>query len=1521
MIPRSSRLVLTIVLGVLALLLAAAGLTQTSLFKQTLRSTLYKLVESNLNASVYIGEIRGNLLTGFSVDTLAMYVNNASFVEAGNVSLRYKLLPLWSKHISIESAEIDRPSVSLIRFSDGVWNIARLAKKKPERDTLPSPWLVTVNTLRITNATFRLIDSTLQSVAARSDTLSRSAFNYSDLDLQKVNIDLKGSMSADEQNVSVKSLSFASPREGFSLSKFRARIRHTQSESEIKDLLIVTPRSHVELSLNLGSINAFKIKDLTELQHATLECAVGPSAVAADELRRFLPSLSFLRGVVHLEGNLGGEFGLIRVNNLQAAFSRSTINLSGTVSNLHRPEELTLNIESKGSVIHPSDVPKLMPLFHMPDYGNAGNLVLDLHYAGKPLDFRATGRISSSAGNVFVDGRMDLSGDVMRYRATIDGRGLNLQRIFSNPALRSHLNFSGTVEGRGFSLGELNSTMSLHVDSSSLMQIPITHLRVTAGAASKSLSFSAVLQSPKGNISVESEFKNMTDESSSFAVKGTFDQVDLAPVLGDERYSSACSFTLTGDGRDFLSEHMTGHLQMEFSPSHFGVHSFDSARVELEVHPDSLGGKSLRFVSPVADASIDGIFSYRGVLAAVSSSVDGLLSVYRRQRAMFDSSFVTPEGIVDEGEEPTGRIAQPPKNEIHYSVRLKNLEPLSIFLGSPGFNAIGQIDGSLWGNQNTLSADGLLSIQSGKYQLTDGLLLIEKGTVSYKLDNMTRDSLLAVVNGPTIDLHVAAENLLVGQSYVHTPALDLSYRNRRAEYSLKGGLDSTIILGVDGRAYVSPELVHFTFDNFSFRYQGYELNNTKQFSARMTNAGFSVDSTTFTHQDEQLTIGGTINYHGRIGGFAGLQNFALSNIHHFGKSVDFKSSALAFGGTVNTSVSVGGTTDEPILTGKLMVTNFAFRGTEFGNVDGAVHYAAKAADFAVQLSRANQPPGSYELLGTGTVPMDLSFGSVANRFSLSGMDMYLKAQDFDISIIDPFIAQVEEMKGTLDGSIHCTGSLESPSFSGGTELRKAEFMFPLNSMKYQMAGSVALRDNRLSLENFSVKNLYEDYSAGAVAVGGYITLRGFVPDEYHLNAKGELMVLQSTSRNVNQGVYGDLIASTRDDSLFFDGTYPSSRFSGALFVKQASLTFPSTRQAPNQISFRNINIVVVDDTSKPVQDTLLGPNLFALFRPQSAAADSRTPSFLDGLGYDLVIQTDGVVQIRMVFNPSTNEELFADLNGKLNLSKEGSNVRLTGTITVSEKSNYKFYKQFDAAGTLKFTGRPDNPQLEIKATYMGTHIKSEAGPQKPQEPTQKEAAPSPPEKVVISLAITGTRLDPKIKIGLATIDENGNEKERAGDVESDAISFLLTSTPGISGKFRDDLTSNDKQGIANSLGGSISGSLISGFTNTLLSGMMLDFLRSNNINAVSNVELTYSGASPDLRLSGVIGNAYWTFGGKVFNDINNANISLQWSLGSIIQNERMRNFMFEVNRKTDPLETSDLRRPTSGARIYYKFAF
>ena len=76
----------------LSIYLTVGGLfwyTQTATFHENLRSTVYKLVGNNLNAKLYIGEINGSILRGFTIDTVIMYFDNQPFVEAGQVAIRY----------------------------------------------------------------------------------------------------------------------------------------------------------------------------------------------------------------------------------------------------------------------------------------------------------------------------------------------------------------------------------------------------------------------------------------------------------------------------------------------------------------------------------------------------------------------------------------------------------------------------------------------------------------------------------------------------------------------------------------------------------------------------------------------------------------------------------------------------------------------------------------------------------------------------------------------------------------------------------------------------------------------------------------------------------------------------------------------------------------------------------------------------------------------------------------------------------------------------------------------------------------------------------------------------------------------------------------------------------------------------------------------------------------------------------------------------------------------------------------
>jgi len=156
------------------------------------------------------------------------------------------------------------------------------------------------------------------------------------------------------------------------------------------------------------------------------------------------------------------------------------------------------------------------------------------------------------------------------------------------------------------------------------------------------------------------------------------------------------------------------------------------------------------------------------------------------------------------------------------------------------------------------------------------------------------------------------------------------------------------------------------------------------------------------------------------------------------------------------------------------------------------------------------------------------------------------------------------------------------------------------------------------------------------------------------------------------------------------------------------------------------------------------------------------------------------------------------------------------------------------------------------------------------------------------------------------------------DPQSDAISFLIT------GKFRDELTSGERSQLVADVGSSVGSSVVTGFTSSLVSGIMTDFLR-NEFGFIRSAEISYTGGNvtdkADVRLSGELFNAYWRFGGRIFNDIGRANISFQVPLGEVLKTKSLNNLFIEVERKVEDDHFSTERKLTNYARLFYKFSY
>jgi hypothetical protein len=155
-------------------------------------------------------------------------------------------------------------------------------------------------------------------------------------------------------------------------------------------------------------------------------------------------------------------------------------------------------------------------------------------------------------------------------------------------------------------------------------------------------------------------------------------------------------------------------------------------------------------------------------------------------------------------------------------------------------------------------------------------------------------------------------------------------------------------------------------------------------------------------------------------------------------------------------------------------------------------------------------------------------------------------------------------------------------------------------------------------------------------------------------------------------------------------------------------------------------------------------------------------------------------------------------------------------------------------------------------------------------------------------------------------------QSKNADVQSDAISFIIT------GKFKDQLTSSERQDITNL--GSSTGSTIA---SSLISSIFSDALK-REFPFVRRAEVNYSGGnfqegtSVNVSVTPGIGNL--RVGGRILNDIGNANISYQVSFGDILRTSSIRNFFFEFQRKVEGENPED-RKLTNEARIFYRFSF
>ncbi len=1507
--------------GIIALASIVAGVSQTQFFRDRLRSFALAQLDSLLDAEVHLGEIRGNLITGFSIDSVFIAVHGEPLVSAERLVLRYDLFQIPSRRITISSLILVHPEVAFICGADGVWNFERMVRPTPQDSaSRPFDWPIKVDWLEIKDGSIRLLDSAALA-APDHETTDSYYVEYHDFALHNVNLVATScSITPSEKRARIAALSFDSDRPPIHLKSFSGEFKVTPQEASVKNMTVQTARSHLVLNAALKDVNLFEGLELSDLKQKPVELSLRARSLDLDELKRFIHQLEFLHGDVKAEIVAEGEFGRLDIKQIDLLTRASELHLAGTLSNLHRPDALELHIKCRESVINYADVMALMPSFSLPDISAIGPAGISFDFDGTPLQFTTALSVQTDVGSVSTTGlALSIGGEEsLRYDGEFTLQGVDLSRVLPESELKSSLTGTLRVSGGGTSLDHLAARAELLIDSSYIGGQSVEATSVTVTAAQRSVVGVARLTLGTMHTELEAKLEDATGPAPRFSIAGAISSLNLADLLNDPIHNSDLTLHLNAEGTGLEWEKLNCTALLDFSSSRYREYRIDSGAVHLLIDQRDPMHSAISINSSLADFSLKGQFDLDYMVGLIRYEINSLrLAVGKRLRAI-DSTLATTldeRALVALGD----RLAKQKKRlNAEYELRVKDLEPLSILTGNRTFDAVGVIEGSLQGDYAMLAGDARLELREFFYGNADSGMLVQNGLATLRFNDLHP---LNPLSSLTLRIRADAGKMHINRTKLDTLKFGIFYDKEYAGFVVQADYDRDYHFRTNGQVGVTDDGVQFTLSNLTLGYQDYLWQADDGAVIAVNPHSMRVHSFTLRRDSQAVVLNGSLVAADSVEAAVHCRSLDLVSLKYVLRKEEQAGEARLFEGRADFDAYAHGTLANPIYDATLTARTVSFRGFPFGEIHGTLNYRDEqlAADFSID-NRADRTSGQPDLTIRGSLPVRLAITGVDARFPDTPMDFEIKTEGLQMSLLDPLVPTFNELVGTLKADLKIGGSPKKPSFAGSMSIENCSFLFEPNNMHYRLDARFQPEGERIKVLDAVIRNVDADNRPGRVGlihVTGDFSLRELVPSDFKADITGQLLVVNKNTLTSSLGVYGELPVEVSGKGLRFTGSIERSLLKGDVLVRNASLAFPPTTTTAREDTFF-IPFRLVNDTVRAAEpaDTSVSSRYFG--SAASSVGDTttrggvRARSFMDGLRYDLSVEFAGSNnEVRMIFNSATNEELVANITGRVAITEDGK--YWVGTLDVV-RASYNFYgKRFDAEGTITYAGDFLNPELNITATYEGTR-------------TNDQVQPPKNEQVVVTYKITGTRLAPKPEIAMKIDDVDYatyTAGPKSGDVQSDALTFIITNTF--------PLSRGERNNIAEQIGPTVGAGLVGGAT-SLLTSTLAEFLRTKT-GFIQSFELRYDtsvrgssfGQSADVRLGGTAFKGYWRYGGKILEDpFSNANFSILYSFGDIFDRPSLRNFMFELERRVDTstlFGSIETRKEINSARFFYRFSF
>ena len=383
-------------------------------------------------------------------------------------------------------------------------------------------------------------------------------------------------------------------------------------------------------------------------------------------------------------------------------------------------------------------------------------------------------------------------------------------------------------------------------------------------------------------------------------------------------------------------------------------------------------------------------------------------------------------------------------------------------------------------------------------------------------------------------------------------------------------------------------------------------------------------------------------------------------------------------GTLSGTVQVRGRADDPRieLSGELLDGHFG------DYVLPLLRLTSHYEDRRLALEGGLWRDSARLLTVTGSLPLDLSLGSVARRQLAGPLSITARADSLDMEVLNPLTRLVTDLSGRLSVDVAIGGSWDQPTFTGAVDVAGGALRVPTLGATYSGI------DARLELQNDVVR-----VARGRLlgAGGGSLDIGGQVRFPSLTRPLLELTLTASRFAAFDIRSFGALTGS---GELSLQGPAIGATLTGRLEVDAGSLQFKDLVEK---------RVVSLDD-----------PEFAAMVDTSLSRANGLGPPvrvrFLDSLRVEgLTVALGNDVWLR---SSETNVQLAGDFDVVRRFEAGLPRYRLDGTLRAvrgsyrltlgRENSFLALTRDFRVTrGTVRFFGTPDfNPELDIAAEHV-----------------------------------------------------------------------------------------------------------------------------------------------------------------------------------------------------------------------------